>query len=133
MRIGWRLPLCSRRAAPGLAPVATAQTVAVLPALLADTTLSASPCSTATVWAVATGAKPGASRLQQRGKRHPMRITDYTRGGRTAVTLCEIAGLGHAWSGGAASMHFSDAAGPDASKLVWAFAARQFRETALRS
>lgn len=100
----------------------------------ADSVVSASNAgSTATVWAVATGAKPGAARLLQRGKRHPMRITDYTRRGRTAVTLCEIAGLGHAWSGGAASMHFSDAAGPDASKLVWAFAARQFRETAPRS
>jgi len=50
-------------------------------------------------------------------------------GGQTVVTLCQIAGLGHAWSGGASSMRFTDAAGPDASKLVWAFAARQFRRT----
>ena len=69
----------------------------------------------------------GTTRLGQRGKRHPMRITDYTRRGRTVVTLCEIAGLGHAWSGGLASMLFTDAAGPDATKLVWAFASRQFR------
>jgi len=35
--------------------------------------------------------------------------------------------LGHAWSGGAAKQPFSDALGPDASRMAWAFAARQFR------
>ena len=85
--------------------------------------------SSAEVWAVATGSRPGAARALQRGQRHPMRVTDFSRGGRTVVTLCEIAGLGHAWSGGASRMRFTDAAGPDASKLVWAFAARQFRRT----
>jgi len=82
--------------------------------------------SSAAVWATATGARAGVTRLRQRGKRHPMRVTDYTRRGRTVVSLCEIAGLGHAWSGGAASTPFSDAAGPDASKLIWAFVSRQF-------
>lgn len=106
---------------------------ATLPPLLvlhgdADTVVSASNAdSTAAVWAMATGARSGVTRTVQRGKRHPMRITDFTRRGRIAVTLCEIAGLGHAWSGGASSMPFTDAAGPDATKLVWAFAARQFR------
>jgi poly(hydroxyalkanoate) depolymerase family esterase len=94
----------------------------------ADAVVSASNAgSSASVWAMATGAQPGPFRSLQRGKRHRMRITDYTRKGRTMVTLCEIASLGHAWSGGAARMLFSDAAGPDASKLVWAFAARQFK------
>lgn len=94
----------------------------------ADAVVSASNAgSTAAVWAMATGAQPGAVRTQQRGKRHPMRVTDYMRRGRTMVSLCEIAGLGHAWSGGLASMLFSDAAGPDASKLIWAFAAREFK------
>jgi poly(hydroxyalkanoate) depolymerase family esterase len=93
-----------------------------------DAVVSASNAtSSAAVWATATGARPGETRTVQRGKRHPMRLTDYTRRGRTLVTLCEIAGLGHAWSGGAARMLFSDAAGPDASKMIWAFAARQFR------
>jgi len=97
----------------------------------ADTVVSASNASsTAAVWALATGARAGAMRTVQRGKRHPMRITDFTRRGRVAVSLCEIAGLGHAWSGGASSMLFTDAAGPDATKLVWAFAARQFRLSA---
>ncbi|RYF65628.1 MAG: phospholipase, partial [Comamonadaceae bacterium] len=67
-------------------------------------------------------------RTLQRGQRHAMRVTDFKRAGRTCVTLCQVAGLGHAWSGGAARLPFSDAAGPDASKLVWAFAARQFRK-----
>ena len=93
-----------------------------------DAVVSASNAgSSAGVWAMATGARPGTTRMLQRGKRHPMRVTDYTRRGRTVVRLCEIAGLGHAWSGGLASMLFTDAAGPDATKLVWAFAAKQFR------
>lgn len=82
--------------------------------------------SSAAVWASATGALPGLSRTLQRGKRHAMRSTDYVRDGRAWVTLCEISGLGHAWSGGLASQAYSDAAGPDASALVWAFMARQF-------
>ncbi len=89
--------------------------------------------SSAEVWAVATGARPGLARALQRGRRRPMRVTDFSRGGRALARLCEIAGLGHAWSGGASSMRFTDAAGPDASKLVWAFAARQFRRAAPRS
>ena len=94
-----------------------------------DTVVAASnAASTAAVWATATGARPGIERVLQRGKRHPMRVTDFKRAGRTFVTLCQVAGLGHAWSGGAARLPFSDAAGPDASKLVWAFVARQFRE-----
>ncbi|MDM0011550.1 PHB depolymerase family esterase [Variovorax sp. J22P168] len=118
--------------AVGKAMGAAAQFTTLPPLLVlhgdADAVVSASNAtSTAAVWAAATGARPGAPRVQQRGKRHPMTVTDYTRRGATAVTLCEIKGLGHAWSGGAASMLFSDAAGPDASRLVWAFAQRQFR------
>ncbi len=94
----------------------------------ADSVVSASNAnSSAAVWGMATGSKPGVTRVLQRGKRHPMRVTDFVRRGRTVVTLCEIAGLGHAWSGGLSSMLFTDPAGPDATKLVWAFATRQFR------
>lgn len=97
----------------------------------ADTVVAASnAASTAAVWATATGARPGPERVLQRGKRHPMRVTDFRRAGRIYVTLCQVARLGHAWSGGAARLPFSDAAGPDASKLVWAFVARQFRQPA---
>ncbi|MDR3454537.1 MAG: PHB depolymerase family esterase [Rhodoferax sp.] len=83
----------------------------------------------ATIWATATGAAPGGMRVVQRGKRHPMHVTDYKHQGHTCVTLCQIAQLGHAWSGGAARAPFSDAAGPDAARLVWAFASRQFAAT----
>lgn len=94
----------------------------------ADTVVSAGNAgTTAAVWAAATGATAGAERMLQRGQRRPMRITDYARDGRTLVRLCEIAGLGHAWSGGLASQAFSDASGPDASRLVWAFVSAQFQ------
>jgi len=65
-------------------------------------------------------------RRVQRGKRHAMRVVDFRRRGRTVATLVEVEGLGHAWSGGAAGQPFSDASGPDASRMAWAFAAKQF-------
>ena len=79
------------------------------------------------VWADAAGASAAAARRVQRGKRHPMSVTDFKHGGRTVATLVEVGRLGHAWSGGAASQPFSDGQGPDASRMVWAFAAKQFR------
>ncbi|MBJ2155801.1 extracellular catalytic domain type 1 short-chain-length polyhydroxyalkanoate depolymerase [Variovorax sp. IB41] len=86
--------------------------------------------NSAAVWATAVGARPGLPRDVQRGKRRPMRVTDFKRKGRTVVSLCEIAGLGHAWSGGASRLLFSDAAGPDATRMTWAFATTQFRHAA---
>ena len=80
----------------------------------------------AALWADAGGASAAAPRNVQRGQRHAMTVTDHRRGRRLVATLAEVAGLGHAWSGGAASMPFSDAQGPDASRLAWAFAARAF-------
>ncbi len=77
-------------------------------------------------WAQAAGAGPAAPREVQRGKRHPMRITDFRANRRTVATLVEVPALGHAWSGGAASQAYSDPAGPDASRMVWAFAQRAF-------
>jgi poly(3-hydroxybutyrate) depolymerase len=53
-------------------------------------------------------------------------VTDFKLGGNTLATLVLVKGLGHAWSGGAASQPFSDARGPDASGMAWTFAARQF-------
>ncbi len=86
--------------------------------------------NSAAVWATAMGARPGVARDVQRGKRRPMRVTDFKRKGRTVVSLCEIAGLGHAWSGGASKLMFSDATGPDATRMAWAFAMTQFRHAA---
>ena len=50
-----------------------------------------------------------------------MRVVDFQRHGLNAVSLVEIERLGHAWSGGASGQPFSDAAGPDASRMAWAF------------
>ena len=77
-------------------------------------------------WADAAGARASAPRLLQRGQRYPVRITDYRCQGRSVATLAMVQGLGHAWSGGAAGQPFADARGPDASRMVWAFALRQF-------
>lgn len=80
----------------------------------------------ARLWAEAASALPGTPRRVQRGQRYPMTTTDFKRLRRTAATLIEIEGLGHAWSGGTAQARHSDPRGPDASRLAWAFAAKQF-------
>jgi poly(hydroxyalkanoate) depolymerase family esterase len=87
--------------------------------------------SSAAVWATALGARPGMPRTMQRGKRRAMQVTDFKRKGRTVVTLCEIAGLGHSWSGGASALMFSDPTGPDATRMTWAFALAQFKAEGL--
>ena len=94
----------------------------------ADHVVAASNARTsAAIWALATGAAPGPERTLQRGKRYAMRVTDYRRRGQIRVSLCQIERLGHAWSGGTAKLPYSDAAGPDATRLVWNFAARAFK------
>jgi poly(hydroxyalkanoate) depolymerase family esterase len=80
----------------------------------------------ARVWAQAAGARASAVRSVRRGKRYPMSITDFKRKGSTVATLVAVDGLAHAWSGGAASKPYSDGQGPDASRMVWTFAARHF-------
>jgi poly(hydroxyalkanoate) depolymerase family esterase len=81
------------------------------------------------LWSEAVGARPVAGRTVQRGKRYPMVLTDFRHRGRTVATLVEVEQLGHAWSGGSASQPHGDVRGPDASRLAWAFAARQFALT----
>ncbi|MEQ1683994.1 MAG: PHB depolymerase family esterase [Burkholderiaceae bacterium] len=118
----------------GTKPLATSIAIpaTIWPPLLvihgaADRVVSASNAqSAAQQWATAAGALPLAPRRVQRGKRRAMLVTDFKRRGRTAATLVEVEGLGHAWSGGAASAPFSDAQGPDASRLAWAFVSKQF-------
>ena len=80
----------------------------------------------AKAWAAAAGATASTTRRVQRGQRHAMLVTDFKHRGRTAATLALVQGLGHAWSGGAAGQPFSDPQGPDASRMVWAFAQKQF-------
>lgn len=77
-------------------------------------------------WAAQSGAKPSLPRTVQRGARYPSIITDYRIRGKIVATFCEVGGLGHAWSGGAAGHAYSDLKGPDASAMIWAFAAKQF-------
>jgi len=81
----------------------------------------------AQVWAAAAGARASSARRVQRGQRYAASVTDYKHRGRTMATLVEIDRLAHAWSGGAAQQAYSDGRGPDASRMVWAFVARQFR------
>lgn len=78
-------------------------------------------------WADAAGARAGVERSFQRGQRYPMVVTDFKRKGSIVATLVAVSQLAHAWSGGAASQQYSDGQGPDASRMVWAFASRQFR------
>lgn len=79
------------------------------------------------VWATAAGASSSTGRRLQRGKRYPMTVTDFKLRSSMVAQLVQIEQLGHAWSGGAANQQFSDAQGPDASRMLWAFAARHFR------
>jgi poly(hydroxyalkanoate) depolymerase family esterase len=86
----------------------------------------------AQAWAEALGATAGAPRTVQRGQRRAMDVTDFKRSGRALVTLCEVRGLGHAWSGGAAGQPYSDPSGPDAGRMLWAFASRCFAQSAAK-
>ncbi len=81
----------------------------------------------AQAWAAAALAQPAPARTVQRGKRHAMTVTEFKRPGSTVATLVTVQRLAHAWSGGAASKPYSDSQGPDASRMAWAFAAKQFR------
>ena len=80
----------------------------------------------ARLWMAHEDAKPGVARTVQRGKRYAQTIMDYKNRGRLVATVCEVSGLGHAWSGGSAGHAFSDPKGPDASSMIWAFMDKQF-------
>jgi poly(hydroxyalkanoate) depolymerase family esterase len=82
----------------------------------------------AQLWSDASGALEGPPRNLHRGRRYPMKMTDFKCASDVVATLVRVEQLGHAWSGGAANTRFSDANGPDASRMVWRFAAKQFTE-----
>jgi poly(hydroxyalkanoate) depolymerase family esterase len=84
----------------------------------------------AQLWADREGARAGKPRTLQRGKRYPALVTDYRNRGRLVATLCLVQGLGHAWSGGAPGLAYSDPQGPDASRMAWAFIKKQFANSA---
>lgn len=50
-------------------------------------------------------------------------VRDWRRDGRLVARHVEVQGLGHAWSGGDASLAFNDAGPPDATELLGAFVA----------
>ncbi len=76
------------------------------------------------LWAAASNAVARPPRTVQRGRRYPMVVTEFRAGTRTAAQIVQIERLGHAWSGGPAKQAYSDAQGPDASRLAWAFIAK---------
>jgi poly(hydroxyalkanoate) depolymerase family esterase len=82
-------------------------------------------------WAAMVGATESPPRTVQNGARYPVQLSQWTLGRRVVATLATVQGLGHAWSGGPASLAYSDAAGPDASRMVWAFAQRVFSAQAV--
>jgi poly(hydroxyalkanoate) depolymerase family esterase len=82
--------------------------------------------SIAAIWSMASGSAIGTDRTWQHGRRRAVHETDFTRKGRTVVTLCKVQGLGHAWSGGASGLPFSDISGPCATRMFWSFAKCQF-------
>lgn len=120
-----------RLAAPGETPIDPA--AAPWPPLLviqggSDAVVAPSNgAAVAQLWAEQLGATRSAPRGLQRGQRHAMAVTDFRHRGRAVVSLVEVPRLGHAWSGGTASQPYSDARGPDASRMAWAFISRQFR------
>lgn len=81
-------------------------------------------------WGERVGAKASKPRTVQRGARYAATITDYRKSSRLVASFCAVDRLGHAWSGGAAGHAYSDPKGPDASRMVWSFIARQFARAA---
>ncbi|WP_216661928.1 PHB depolymerase family esterase [Niveibacterium sp. COAC-50] len=77
-------------------------------------------------WGARVGARANTPRRVQRGTRYAAIITDYRKHGRLVATLCAVDQLGHAWSGGTQSRPYSDPKGPDASRMIWSFIAKQF-------
>lgn len=122
-----------RRAAAALAPLALGKH---LPALLViqgslDSLVAPSNgAAAAHLWATREGATASATRSVQRGARYPATVTDFKTRGRLVATLCVVNGLGHAWSGGAAGLPYSDPKGPDAARMIWAFAVKAFARSA---
>lgn len=61
------------------------------------------------------------------GKRNAHEIQDYLVRRKLLLRVVRIAGLGHAWSGGAPDLRFNAEAGPEASRMMLAFFGRHRR------
>ncbi|MYZ45238.1 PHB depolymerase family esterase [Achromobacter sp. KS-M25] len=77
-----------------------------------------------------TGAKPTSVKSLADGKTGAYRRTDYVKGRKTLVRWCELAHVGHAWSGGDEALKFNTRSGPDASVLIWRFVSAHRRTLA---
>jgi poly(hydroxyalkanoate) depolymerase family esterase len=120
-----------RRALPVLAAAGGAPATALPPLLVIHGARDAVVAphngrAAAHAWAQASGAAAGAARSVQRGRRYPSVVIDFKRRGVVAATWVEVLRLGHSWSGGAQRQAAGGGQGPDASRMVWAFARRQF-------
>ena len=70
-----------------------------------------------------------AARAGGRSPKRAYTTTTHYAGRKPQLVQCEIATLGHAWSGGDDSVSFSTRAGPNATLMMWAFFARHRRGT----
>lgn len=70
------------------------------------------------------------ARLGGRSPRNPYETVTYYAGRKPLLVRCEIGSLGHAWSGGDASVAFSAPEGPDATLMMWNFFAQHQRASA---
>jgi len=68
-----------------------------------------------------------AARLGGRRPRHAYKTATYYVGRKPELVRCEVDALGHAWSGGDASVAFSAPEGPDATLMMWNFFAQHQR------
>ena len=68
-----------------------------------------------------------AGRAGSRNPGHAYQVRDFIKGKKVLLRVVHIEQLGHAWSGGDATVSFNASAGPDASKMMLAFFARHQR------
>ena len=67
------------------------------------------------------------ARSTGRHPRHAYESATWYAGRKPQLVACEIAQLGHAWSGGDGSVEFSAPEGPDATLMMWTFFSRHRR------
>ncbi|MEP6772874.1 MAG: PHB depolymerase family esterase [Polaromonas sp.] len=60
-------------------------------------------------------------RRSGRRPRHAYQTTTWYAGRKPQLVKCNVDALGHAWSGGDASMEYSEPEGPDATLMMWTF------------
>jgi poly(hydroxyalkanoate) depolymerase family esterase len=56
-----------------------------------------------------------------RKPRHAYQTSTWYAGRKPQLVKCDVDALGHAWSGGDASVEFSEPQGPDATLMMWTF------------